>query len=187
MRNPQDIHDVADLLQALSLGLQPSYLFFWGHRPRADGEVGKSCLSHWWPAAFEVDGRRYPTAEHFMMAEKARLFGDEPARARILAAAHPRQAKAIGRQVRGFDEERWQQHRLAIVARGNDAKFSQNPRLGSFLLGTHGRVLVEASPVDRVWGIGLGAGDPRATDPRQWRGLNLLGFALMQTRSRLPR
>jgi ribA/ribD-fused uncharacterized protein len=120
-----------------------------------------------------------------MMAGKARLFEDEDALARILAARTPAEAKNLGRLVRGFDEERWAAECFALVAAGNEAKFGQDPALRGYLLGTASRVIVEASPVDRVWGIGLAADDERALDPRTWRGANLLGFALMQARERL--
>lgn len=161
------------------------YLFFWGHRPRRDGRIGKECLSQWWVAPFEVDGRTYPTAEHFMMAGKALLFGDRETAERIAAAATPAEAKALGRRVRGFDEGTWAAHRYDIVVRGNLAKFGAHAELREFLLGTGDRVLVEASPVDRVWGIGLAADDERAGDPSTWRGLNLLGEALMRVRAEL--
>lgn len=120
-----------------------------------------------------------------MMAEKARLFGDEGTRQRILSAASPAQAKALGRQVAGFNDARWEAARFDIVVQANRAKFMQNEPLGACLLGTGNRVLVEASPVDRIWGIGLAADDPRASQPDQWRGLNLLGFALMVVRSEM--
>ena len=87
--------------------------------------------------------------------------------------------------VENFDEETWIAHREAIVLEGSIHKFSQHPDLRTFLLSTGDRVLVEASPVDPIWGIGLAADDPRATDPGKWRGLNLLGFALMKTRDLL--
>lgn len=174
-----------ELAALVAAGARPKYLLFWGHRPRPDGGVGAECLSQWWPAPFTVDGVRYATAEHWMMAGKARLFGDGDALARILAAGHPRQAKSLGRRVRGFDEAEWTRHRWGLVVAGNVAKFGQHPELGSWLLGTGARVLVEASPVDRVWGIGLAADDERAADPARWRGLNLLGFALMEARERL--
>jgi hypothetical protein len=140
------------------------------------------CLSQWYPAPFDVDGQQYPTAEHFMMAEKARLFGDEGARQQILASGSPGAAQALGRRVRGFDDRIWGEHRVDIVARGSVAKFSQHPDLRSFLVATGDKVLVEASPRDRIWGIGLGPDDPAAHDPLAWRGLNLLGFALMSAR-----
>lgn len=120
-----------------------------------------------------------------MMAEKARLFGDEDARGRILQAPGPNAAKRIGREIRGFDEEGWNGSRFDIVVRGSHAKFGQNPDLRSFLLGTGEQVLVEASPVDPIWGIGLAEDDPNAGHPEQWPGLNLLGFALMEARHRL--
>lgn len=178
--------EVAALVAAIQQGLQPQYLFFWGHTPRADGQVGAGCLSQWWAAApFEVGGVVYPTAEHFMMAEKARLFGDAVAREEILATTDPAAAKKLGRSVRGFEPTRWEQHRFDIVVRGNVAKFSQHPVLRDFLLQTGTHILVEASPLDRIWGIGLAADSPVATDPAQWRGLNLLGFALMVVRAQL--
>ncbi|MBX2802874.1 MAG: NADAR family protein [Myxococcales bacterium] len=156
---------------------------FWGHRAQPDDAVGAGVLSQWWPCAFEVEGQTYCTAEHFMMAEKARLFDDAEALQRILTHPDPRRAKAVGRTVRGFDEATWREHRMDIVVRGNRAKFGQQPQLRDFLIETGESVLVEASPHDRIWGIGLAASDPRASDPGTWRGQNLLGFALMQVRA----
>lgn len=161
------------------------YLFFWGHRPQRDGSIGSGCLSQWWPADFTVGDLTFRTAEHYMMWRKATLFGDEDSAARIVAAGHPRDAKMLGRGVADFDNATWEANRFAIVVEANVAKFGQNPPLRDYLLGTGERVLVEASPTDRIWGIGLSATDDRATDPTQWRGLNLLGQALMETRTRL--
>jgi len=166
-------------------GEKLDYLFFWGHTPSKDGSLGAFCLSQWYPSPFVVRGDRYPAAEHFMMAEKARLFGDEETRGKILAAKDPSQAKALGRAVRHFDEARWVEHRYAIVVEASREKFVQNPALRDYLLSTQPKILVEASPKDAIWGIGLGASDPRAEDPRAWPGLNLLGFALMEARSAL--
>lgn len=177
--------DREELIRLLRAGHRPKYLFFWGHRPLPNGEVGKPCFSQWYAASFAVDGVTYPTAEHFMMAEKARLFGDEEMREAILQSGGPGAAKRFGRAVRGFDEERWNAARCEIVVRGNLAKFARNPPLRDYLLTTGDRVLVEASPRDRIWGIGMGASNPLAEDPEQWRGLNLLGFALMEVRDRL--
>jgi len=167
------------------------YLFFWGHTPKQSGAgqpgaVGKECLSQWFPSPFVVDGVRFATAEHYMMWGKARLFGDAEAAEKIVKANHPRQAKALGRSaVRGFDEDMWVANRLDIVTAGNVEKFRQNPDLLAFLVATGDRVLVEASPMDRVWGIGLAADDVRAQDPATWRGENLLGQALMRAREAL--
>lgn len=161
------------------------YLFFWGHQPSRDGGLTAACLSQWWPAPFTVMGRTYPTAEHWMMAGKAMLFKDDEAAERIHSASSPKQVKEFGRQVRGFDETRWTEARRRIVVEGNVEKFRQNPSLRDFLLETADDVIVEASPVDRIWGIGLAADDERAANPLQWRGENLLGFALMDVRDRL--
>ncbi len=120
-----------------------------------------------------------------MMAEKARLFGDMAMRDQILAARSPSHAKALGRQVRGFTEARWRAHRVEIVERGLMAKFAEHDALCAYLRTTGSKVLVEASPHDRHWGIGLAAADPGAKDPRRWRGENLLGFALMRVRAQL--
>lgn len=176
---------VGDLLERIQGGSEFDYLLFWGHRARADGQMSASCFSQWFPAPFIVEGDRYLTAEHFMMAGKARLFDDAAALARVLAAADPGAAKAVGRQVRGFDEATWRAHRFDIVVRANRAKFAQHPAMAEYLLRTGDQVLVEASPFDTIWGIGLSAGHDRARDPSQWRGLNLLGFALMRVREEL--
>jgi ribA/ribD-fused uncharacterized protein len=176
------IRTVADLVAHADGGRPVEYLFFWGHRPHPSGRLGPSCLSQWWPAPFTVDGVQYPTAEHWMMAEKARLFGDEQSAAAIVAAALPKEAKALGRGVAGFDGERWAAAGFDVVVRGNVAKFGQDPALREYLLGTGDAVLVEASPVDPVWGIGLAADDSRAGRPAEWPGTNLLGFALMHAR-----
>jgi len=181
----QSVSSVDDLVSLVASGVRVKYLFFWGHRPSADGRVTASCLSQWWPAPFTVDGERFASAEHYMMWRKALLFDDFVTAGRILAAGHPKQAKTLGREVRGFDEGTWTAARFDIVVAASVAKFGQHPELGAFLLGTANRVLVEASPVDRVWGIGLAAGDERAGDPYLWQGLNLLGFALMRAREEL--
>jgi ribA/ribD-fused uncharacterized protein len=161
------------------------YLFFWGHQAPPGAPVGKHCLSQWWEAPFTVDGRVYPTSEHFMMCGKALLFGDTDTADLVLAARTPGEAKALGRRVRGFTEDEWVAHRLGIVVRGNLAKFAAHDELREFLLATGDRVLVEASPLDRVWGIGLASDDERAADPASWLGLNLLGEALMEVRATL--
>ena len=163
----------------------PKYLFFWGHTQKQKGEVDKSCFSQWYPAPFEAAGDTYPTAEHWMMAEKARLFEDEATRQRILGVRTPGEAKKLGRQVRGFDPAQWDEVKFNLVVAGNFYKFSQHPALRDYLLGTGERVLVEASSVDAIWGIGLAADHPDAAQPANWPGENLLGFALMAVRDQL--
>jgi ribA/ribD-fused uncharacterized protein len=142
-------------------------------------------FGQWTRSPFTADRIEYTCTEQFMMAEKARLFGDTEICQRILDTDSPRSHKALGRTVRGFVEKVWNQNREDIVYRGNIAKFSQNPDMLTQLLSTGDRVLVEASPLDRIWGIGLRGDDPRASDPSQWAGLNLLGEVLMRVRSEL--
>ncbi|MFC1429589.1 NADAR family protein [Streptacidiphilus sp. N1-3] len=185
VRDPARARSREELAGMTAAGARPKWLMFWGHQPQPDRSVGPGCLSQWWPSRFSVDGVEYATAEHWMMAGKARLFGDGQAVPGILAARTPAEAKNLGRLVRGFDDERWRVERFELVVAGNVAKFGQDPALRAYLLGTANRVLVEASPRDQVWGIGLGAANERATDPARWRGQNLLGFALMEARARL--
>ncbi|MEV5959016.1 NADAR family protein [Streptomyces sp. NPDC051987] len=179
------IDSVEALTRAVQAGAGIRYLHFWGHRPRPDGRISASCLSQWWPSPFVVDGVEYATAEHWMMAGKARLFRDAEAERAVLAAQHPAAAKKAGRLVRGFDEETWRRERFGLVTEGSVHKFAADTELRDFLLATGDRILVEASPVDRIWGIGLPATDTAAEDPARWKGLNLLGFALMEARDRL--
>jgi ribA/ribD-fused uncharacterized protein len=180
--HPETFDELRDRFNA---GEKFKFLHFWGHQPQADGSVGKSCLSQWYEAPFEADGVRYRTAEHFMMAAKACLFHDSGRLDKILNAGNPGAAKAFGREVAGFDNKTWTRHRFDAVCQANLLKFSQHPALGEFLLRTGEQVLVEASPKDRIWGIGLSASDPQADNPNCWRGSNLLGFALMSVRHRL--
>ncbi|HEY5922382.1 MAG TPA: NADAR family protein [Kofleriaceae bacterium] len=144
-----------------------------------------SPFSQWHRCRFVVDGTAFNCAEQFMMHGKAVLFGDAEMADEILAADHPRTQKALGRKVKGFDAGVWERDRMRIVKDGNRAKFTQNPALLAQLLATKGTTMVEASPFDKIWGIGLGASDPRAKDPKQWKGRNLLGYVLTELRDEL--
>ncbi|WP_246142818.1 NADAR family protein [Nocardioides rubriscoriae] len=179
--------DPAQQLQSLvereRAGESLELTFFWTHESDDHTTVGRECFSQWWVAPFDVDGRTYLTAEHWMMAEKARVFGDRESESAVLGVASPAEAKALGRGVRGFDSAVWAEHRFDVVVRGNAAKFAQHPALGRVLDGTGDSTLVEASPDDLIWGIGFAEDDPAAASPRAWRGLNLLGFALVQARA----
>jgi len=147
-------------------------------------------FSQWTPSIFEVDGVEYNCAEQYMMAEKARLFEDEDTLEAIMEAESPKTQKALGRAVEDFDVDVWEEDEdngrprcWNIVWRGNMAKFSQNPHLLASLLETKGTTLVEASPYDRIWGIGWRSTDPAAHNRETWRGLNWLGEVLMSVRS----
>jgi len=161
------------------------YLAFWGHQPSKDGKLTKTCFSQWWYASFVVDEVEYKTAEHWMMAEKARLFDDSIIIDKIINAKTPAEAKKLGRLVNNFNAAKWDLHKFEIVVKGNFYKFSQNQDLKEFLLNTNNRVIVEASPVDSIWGIGLMVDDPHVENPLFWKGENLLGFALMEVRDLL--
>ncbi|MBN1207220.1 MAG: NADAR family protein [Myxococcaceae bacterium] len=145
----------------------------------------ESPFSQFHPAEFVVEGKRFICAEQYMMYGKAVLFGDLEVAERILASTSPKTHKALGRKVRGFDEQVWRGERERIVYEGNRAKFTQNAELLAALLATAGTELVEASPMDRIWGVGLSAEDPRIQDPSRWRGQNLLGKVLTRLREEL--
>lgn len=157
------------------------FIFFWGHQPSKDGSITKTCFSQWWVSPFVVEGIGYKTAEHWMMAQKARLFDDNEQYQNILATERPAMAKKYGRAVKMFDNTVWQANCYQFVVEGNLHKFSQNQELKQFLLDTGDKVIVEASPFDKIWGIGTRS---HIEDPKLWKGLNLLGFALMEVRDR---
>lgn len=177
-------YSVERLIQKTRRKERPKFLFFWGHQPSKDGSISTSCLSQWWKSEFESGGKRYKTAEHWMMAKKAELF-DPDRIEQILKAKSPAQAKMIGRNVEGFSNEIWDKHKYEIVRQGTFLKFSQNEELATFLINTKKRILVEASPVDPIWGLGLAKDHRNAGNPSKWRGENLLGFALMEVRDEL--
>ena len=177
-------YDTEWLMSQIASGRRLSYLSFWGHTSRGPG-VTKACLSQWWPSNFTTNGRVYHTAELWMMDKKAEMFGSNELRAKILSDSDPRKAKALGRAVKNFDQRTWDAAKFDLVVRGNYLKFSQNRSLEDFLVRTGEQVLVEASPVDRIWGVGLSADDPDILCPSKWRGANLLGYALMVVRDLL--
>lgn len=180
------IDSIASLKAALEAGEHLKYVYFWGHESKHE-YVAQHCLSQWYPRDFEKEGIVFQTAEHYMMAEKALLFNDLETFNKIIVAKHPGEAKRLGREVRGFDITLWDQRKFQIVVDGNMLKFSQHKDLHNYLLNTGNKVLVEASPIDKIWGIGMAKDNPLIADPNQWLGLNLLGFALMQVRDLLQK
>lgn len=163
------------------------YLFFYGHTA-LDSKIGKECLSQWYPCSFkDEEGVLYCSAEQYMMAEKARLFEDHDALKLILETEDPKIAKMTGRKVKGFHPLVWDRYKKIIVIRGNELKFSQNKTLKNFLLNTGDKKLVEASPYDKVWGIGMRANDPDVLNEGKWKGENLLGKCLMSVRGILKK
>lgn len=141
-------------------------------------------FSQWYPCQLSIDGVEYNCAEQYMMAQKARVFGDLEALEAIMATDNPSDQKALGRRVRGFKREVWDMVSRDVVMRASLAKFS-NPKLRAVLLLTEGTTLVEASPTDDIWGVKLVEGDPRVHDPEQWQGTNWLGQVLTDLREYL--
>ena len=134
-------------------------------------------LSQWYRAPFKEDGIQFFNAEQYMMYQKAMLFNDEKTAARILRQSDPKKIKALGREVRGFREDVWEDNKYQIVVQGNLLKFGSNQNLLKMLTNTGDAYLVETSPYDRIWGVGTSS-----ANPDDWNGQNLLGKALMEVR-----
>lgn len=147
------------------------FVFFWG-----------GTYSQWCPSPFTIDGIEYNCTEQYMMAKKALMFNDIEAYSKIMASDQPWEQKQYGREVKGFKREHWEKYCRKIVFDANYAKFTQNPDMKKELLATGKREIVEASPEDRIWGIGLHESDPRCLDKTQWDGTNWLGEAIMEVR-----
>lgn len=145
----------------------------------------KSYFSQWYDCYFEVAGKDFNCAEQYMMYGKAVLFKDEEIAKKIMQASHPREQKKLGRQVQNFDPSIWDSQCKDIVYKGNFAKFSQNEELKKALFTTEGTTLVEASPSDKIWGIGLAEDDARAYSRETWLGTNWLGEVLTKVREDL--
>jgi len=140
-------------------------------------------FSQWHPCLFEMDGINFNCSEQAMMYYKALVFKDEESVKKILLSKNPKDQKALGRKVKNFDKGAWDKEKIKVVTIVNYAKFSQNPILKQKLMETGDRILVEASPYDRIWGIGLGVSADGIDDPKNWKGKNLLGKSLVSVRS----
>lgn len=171
-------YDRNGLIERIKNGEKLKYRFFWGHK---DGVIEDS-LSQWYKCRFCVNGSMFTSAEQYMMAQKAALFQDKKTFEMIMDTNDPRKCKALGRKVQGFNDKIWDTAKYKIVLDGNYLKFSLNDELKRFLLSTGDEILVEASPYDKVWGIGMYENNVNATNPALWKGENMLGFALMEAR-----
>jgi ribA/ribD-fused uncharacterized protein len=146
------------------------------------------CFSQFSKCKFTIDGIEYNCAEQWMMASKARTFsGNDDILAEILQNNDPAKIKGLGRKVKNYDELIWAVVRYEVVVKGNYAKFFQNDNLKKILLETKDAILVEASPYDRIWGVGISKENPDIYNPAKWRGQNLLGKALMEVRKQLSK
>lgn len=158
---------------------------FYGANPLTNPD--KYWLSQWYKLSFKYEfavggSIVFPTAEHWMMYHKALLF-DSDRCIDILKQTHPREAKRIGRQLSNFDAEKWEDAKVQIVIKGNLIKFMDNPEYAKKLISTGDSILVEASPRDRIWGIGMNSDQLHKTPIKDWKGLNLLGYSLMGVRN----
>jgi hypothetical protein len=147
------------------------YTFFWGMH-----------FSQWYPSKFKINNIEFKTAEHYMMWHKALLFNDDKIAEMILEAENPDDVRWLGRQIKNFNESTWIAQREKIVYKGSRAKFTQNPDLFKVLMDTDDTLIVEASPEDFNWGIGLTEEEAKLIPEEQWPGTNLLGKILTQLR-----
>lgn len=154
-----------------------THIYFWGD----------AIYSQWAKIIFVEYNIQFTTAEQYMMYHKALLFDDTDIANQILMTNSPKEQKALGRKVKGFNIAVWDQNKLAIVTQGNYLKFSQNKKLKDQLFKTGTKILVEGSPYDKIYGVGLKWDNPLILDEKNWKGQNLLGKALMDVRSKLSR
>ena len=145
------------------------YDFFWG-----------GPFSNWYPSNFVVEGRRFNCGEQFMMFEKAMTFEDEITANVIMETSNPRDQKKLGRKVRNYDDKVWSEVRYEKVKRGLLEKYKQDPFFYNYLKERKDKIIVEASPYDRIWGIGFGENDPDLLEKKDKWGLNLLGRCIME-------
>lgn len=156
-----------------------NFVFFW----KTSDVYG--CFSNWYLADFISNGIKYNCSEQYMMHHKALLFKDNATAKKILDTTDPKEQKKLGREVKNFDKQIWDKKAKDIVFAGCYSKFYQNEKLLAILLSTGNKVLVEASPYDKIWGIGLAYDDPRALNKDYWLGTNWLGETLMSVRKDL--
>lgn len=148
------------------------YVFFWG-----------GTFSNWFKSDFVIDGVTYNCAEQYMMLKKALMFGDYESAKKIMNTKDPKRQKSFGRAVSGFDRELWNEHCKKIVYDANMAKFTQNSDILKKLLDTGSKEFCEASPYDKIWGVGLISDDPDIDNKDNWKGLNWLGEVLTNVRN----
>jgi ribA/ribD-fused uncharacterized protein len=151
-----------------------NYIFFYG-----------GIYSQWYSSEFTSSGITYANCEQYMMYKKALLFEDYVAAKKIINCTNPKIIKALGRSVKNFNSDMWDIVKFKIVKRANFLKFSQNEELKKQLLATKNKIIVEASPYDKIWGIGMSVEQAQKTTEDKWNGLNLLGKAIMDARDKL--
>ncbi len=161
------------------------YLFFYGHK--STERFG--CFSNFFSSNFTVDGKNYNCSEQYFMKKKQEMFdptNNELAN-NIMNTTSPFDIKKFGRQVKNYNDDRWNQARYEIMVEALVAKFSQNPELSKILLSTGNKKVCETTSKDVIWAIGLDMDDPNRFDETKWKGQNLLGKALMEVRDKLSK
>lgn len=157
-----------------------THIFFW---------MPDSFMSNWYSPSplYLIDhpSVRFENSEAAFMFLKAMTFGDLFVAKQVIANQDPKYTKGLGKTVNGFTDEVWAEERYNCMLDACFAKFTQNPKLAKKLLATGSKILVEASPYDKIWGVGLAPNDVRVLNPANWRGLNLLGEVLMDIRDLL--
>jgi ribA/ribD-fused uncharacterized protein len=161
------------------------FIFFWESEPHKVGIIDESCFCQWLISDFYYNDQKYTSCEQWMMAEKARLFNDNQIRSEIFFNESPDVIKKLGRKIKGFNNEKWDKYKFSIVKFGNYLKFKQDKTMLNYMLSTKNKILVEASPYDKIWGIGLSKENQDVFDVNKWQGENLLGFAIMEARDLL--
>lgn len=184
-KDNRPVYSIETMKKENAQGKKREKIFFWGHT--SEGTIGSKCLSQWYMADFYVGHIKYCCMEQYMMSKKALLFGDKEINEQIMKSSKQGEIKSLGRKIRGFKEEIWSQFKRPIILTGNYYKFSQLENFRKFLLGTGDAMLIEASPYDRIWGIGMSAEEAEKCEIDKWKGQNLLGFALMEVRDELKR
>ncbi|MBC2579123.1 NADAR family protein [Clostridium sp. DJ247] len=185
-RDGEMILSINNLKEDYKNGKNLEYQFFSGYQPSKDGSITKSCLSQWWKSDIRIDSNSYSCMEQYMMAEKARLFNDDEALAKIMKSTNQMIMQELGGAVNNFDEKLWVKRRYSIILNGSYAKFVQKDELRQFIIGTKDRVLVYDSAYDKIWGICMNDFEKKE-NPFTWEGENLLGFALMEVREEILR
>jgi ribA/ribD-fused uncharacterized protein len=163
--------------QKKTIIINENYIYFFGEK----NDYG--CFSQFYPCKFVYDCKIFMCCEQFMMYNKAILFGDIKIANKILQETSPKKIKSLGRKVCNFDENIWNENKEKIVFKGNFLKFTQNENLKRILIETQNKMLIEASPYDKIWGIGISK--TQAINGVKWKGLNLLGNILMDVREKI--
>lgn len=143
--------------------------------------------SNWHPCKFidPINRIEFSNSEQCFMYYKAKFFHDDEIADLIAETPNPKDNKNLGRRIQNYNEDAWRCVRLGFMVYANFLKFSQNQEFKIGLLNTGEKILVEASKVDKIWGVGLSQNDDLILDEKNWLGLNCLGSALMLVRKKL--